>query len=298
MQNPPILDASDIFEQKLVAARLLAYMVWPDDEDRRVAAEATFAANFAIEGERFIRENEPTLQRHVAKYQLQVAPEIRKLFSVLLHNIDLSNWFHQDILESYIDPLGGLKTLTDSPSTNELEREIAARLFDIYSAGQIILVIASMDTHHRGKIRGGASVNKAVHILCGLANSGLNDELKSIGRRTINQTSLRKGWLRFRPSAHLCGAYVFTEAEFGKGPEHPPAFYEEETFWMFGSIAKRLEQFATSFVPEHGRKEPLIANSDMHLLPDDVFDPENYSFTPLPPEFLRALENYRAPIPS
>ncbi len=298
MQNSPILDPSDYFERKLVAVRLLAYMVWPDDEDRRVAAEATFAANLAIAGARLIRENEPTIRRHAAKHKRRVAPDIRKLFQRLLDDIDPSDWFQQHILKTYVEPLGGLGAITDSPSTDEIEREIGARLFDIYSTGNIILVIASMDTHHRREIRGGASVNKAVHVLCEVANLGLNDALKSIRCPTINQTSLKAAWRTFKPSAHLCGAYVFTEGEFGRGVHHLPAFYEEKTFWIFGSIAKRLEQFATSFVPKHGRNEPLIAASDMHLLPDDVFDSENVSFTPLPAEFQAALETYRAPIPS
>ncbi len=175
-----------------------------------------------------------------------------------------------------------------------IEREVTDKVFDICSAGDIILIMACIDAHHGAVVRGGASVKKAIHVLCTLSDEEQNAALKARGYPAVNETSLKTAWKQHKSVAHLCGTYVTTEEEFRAAPNEPPAFYREDVFWIFGAAAKRLEEFATSFHPQ-GQELPLIPASEMHLLLDDVFNSAEVSFRPLGEEMLAALETYRAP---
>ncbi len=282
-----VLEVDQVFDRELAAARLLAHMAWPDDAEKRLSMEAAFAATLAVGYADLIREDERSVKKDLAQssYRDQLPPEALT---------NPARWFQQAAQDIYIGPLGGLTALSDAPSRSMIEREITAKLFDISSTGDIILIMACLDAHHNAKVRGGASVKKAIHVLCALSDDEQNAALKTRGYRTVNETSLKTAWRKQKSVAHLCGAYVATEELFRAGPNEPPAFYREDVFWIFGAVAKRLEEFATLFHP-HGQEMPLIPASEMHLLPDDVFNSGEVSFRPLDDEVIAALETYKAP---
>lgn len=119
------------------------------------------------------------------------------------------------------------------------------------------------------------------------------------------ESSLKKAWAGFRPVAHLCWAYVTTEAHYYEELlsrnvqeywKQPPAFYDEGVFQVFCGLAKSAERFATSFL-SRGQRQPLISKEEIFALPDEIFEPG----LPLPPfraltdEEVTALKTYRAP---
>jgi hypothetical protein len=168
----------------------------------------------------------------------------------------------------------------------------------------LIALIGSINQHHH---EAGASVNKAIHILC--ETEGSDKERMSSFRQSgfpcVYESSLKKAWAKFRPVAHLCGAYITTEThyyeeelsrDFWEYWKQPPALYDDRTFKVFCLLAKSGEKFATSFRPR-GQRQPLISKAEIFALPEDIFQPG----CPLPPfralteAEVAALKTYRAP---
>src|SRR5690606_37866817 len=128
-----------------------------------------------------------------------------------------------------------------------LEKQMNDALPDVSAVASLLSIIASMDAHHRpADPRHGASIKKAEHILCRRAEDGLNRRRKSQGLTTLNFSSLNKARRKYWPVAHLCAAYLMTETLLGADGTEPPQVYAEEGFWLFGAIAQRYQDFATS----------------------------------------------------
>jgi hypothetical protein len=102
-------------------------------------------------------------------------------------------------------------------------------------------LIGSIHQYHQEV---GAGVNKAIHILC--VTEGNDKQRMSAFRQRglpgVYESSLKKAWTKFRPVAHLCGAYVTTEThyyqdqlsrDFGEYWKQPPAFYDDRVFQHF-----------------------------------------------------------------
>jgi hypothetical protein len=103
--------------------------------------------------------------------------------------------------------------LTGSPSAEELKSEWTRRWWPIIYTGKLIALIGSID-QHQSEV--GASVNKAIHILCQTEGNDKQRMLafKQSGFPGVYESSLKKAWTRFRPVAHLCAAYVTTETHY------------------------------------------------------------------------------------
>jgi hypothetical protein len=194
--------------------------------------------------------------------------------------------------------------LTHSPSAEELKGEWTRRWWSVVYTGKIIALIGSIDQHH-GEF--GASVNKAIHILCETEGNDKQHMLVSqqSGFPGVYESSLKKAWAKFRPVAHLCAAYVTTEThyyeqqlsrDFWEYWKEAPAFYHDEVFEAFCILAKSAERFATSFFPR-GQRQPLISKEEIFALPDEIFEPGITLPAPraLTDEEFAALKTYRAP---
>ena len=167
-------------------------------------------------------------------------------------------WIRKKLLGDFLEPFGGAVALTASPSADELSREWARRWWSIVYTGKLIALVGSINQHHH---EFGASVNKAIHILC--VTEGDDRERMCGFRRSgfpgVYESSLKKAWVKFRPVAHLCAAYVTTEThyyekelsgDFWEYWKQWPAFYDDGMFEVFCFLAKSVEKFATSFLPE------------------------------------------------
>ncbi len=182
--------------------------------------------------------------------------------------------------------------------------EWARRWWPIVYTGKILALIGSIDQYHRAA---GASVNKAIHILC--ETDGKDKQrmaaFQQCGFPGVYESSLKKAWAKFKPGAHLCAAYITTESHFYEAElardfweywKRPPAFYDDETFKTFCFVAKSAERFATSFFPR-GQRQALITNEEIFKLPEDIFEPgiRLPPFRALDDQECAALKTYRAP---
>jgi hypothetical protein len=297
------IDTSERIQRHLAAVRLMSYMVFPDDPGLRTASENTFRTKLAHRySQTFTKQEE-----HAQKQALfEIGPTLGDELPRALPDPSkwMRNWLFNDFLEQLGGAIGGAVALTESPSAEELEREWTDRWWSIVYTGKLIALIGSIDQHHH---EAGASVNKAIHILC--ETEGKDKErmsaFKSCGLPAVYESSLKKAWARFKPVAHLCAAYVTTETyyyeeqlsrDFWEYWKHAPAFYQDEVFKEFCLLAKSVERFATSFSPR-AQREPLISKEEIFALPDDIFAPgiSLPAFRALTEEESAALKTYRAP---
>ena len=290
------IDVSERIPRHLAAIRLMSYMVYPDDAKRRGAAEITLRtilADWYSGG--FARQDQEAQARVIRQIGPKLGADLRRAIA------DPAGWMTSRIFDEFLRPAGGTcdgaVALTSSPSAEQLSREWTERWWSIVYTGKILALIGSIDQHHR---EAGASVNKAIHILCETEG---NEHIR--GFPGVYESSLKKAWAKFRPVAHLCGAYVTTEAhyyeeqlsrDFWEYWEQAPAFYDDGVFQVFCLLAKSAESFATSFFPR-GQRRPLIPKEEIFALPEEIFEPG----LPLPPfraltdEEVAALKTYRAP---
>jgi hypothetical protein len=297
VQMPIIeIDVSVRLARHLAAVRLMSYMVFPDDPKLRVAAEITFRTILADWYSDAFAKKDRKVQRQVVK---EIGSKLGEELSRAL--VDPSGWMRKKLFYDFLRPAGGTHAgavaLTSSPSSEDLDREWTRRWWSIVYTGKILALIGSIDQHHQEV---GASVNKAIHILCETEG---NEHIP--GFPGVYESSLKKAWAKFKSVAHLCAAYITTETryydeelsrDFWEYWKHPPAFYDDETFKTFCLVAKSAESFATSFFPR-GQRQPLISREEIFALPEDIFE----SGISLPPfraltdEERAALKTYRAP---
>jgi hypothetical protein len=287
----------------LAAVRLMSYMVFPDDEKLRTAAEITFRTKLGDWYSETFENEKASLQR---RFLRAMGPVLGDELPEALANP--SAWMRNRFFNDFLEPAGGIirgaVALTESPSAEDVQREWTGRWWSTVYTGKLIALIGSIHQHHEEV---GASVNKAIHILC--ATEGNDKQRMSDFRRFgfpgVYESSLKKAWVKFRPVAHLCGAYVTTETHyyagqlsrhFGEYWKQPPAFYDDRVFQQFCLLAKWVEMFASSFFPR-GQRQPLIPKDEIFALPDEIFGPELplQRFRALTDQEFAALKTYRAP---
>jgi hypothetical protein len=208
-----------------------------------------------------------------------------------------------------LKPIGGgfdvALALADSPSAEVMNQEWTRRWFAIFATGRLVSLVGSIHEHSTDI---DASLNKAIYVLCQTAGEckGLKDILKVLGLPTIYESSFKKAWRVFKPVAHLCAAYVDTEAYYNQ--QHPaqdimeywlrpPALYDDGMFSVFCVVAKSVELIITSFRP-HGQRQSLVSTEEIFSLPDRILQPNlifSTSFRELDEQELGALKEYRAP---
>jgi hypothetical protein len=296
------IDVSERIPRHLAAVRLMSYMVFPDDSALRAACEITFRTKLADWYSRALAEQKDGLKRRLLKIGSKLGDELPRALA------DPSAWARNRLFNDFLAPVGGAVggavALMESPSASQLEREWTHRWWSIVSTGKLLALIGSIDQHH-GEV--GASLNKAIHILC--ETEGKDKQRRSsfqqCGFPAVYESSLKKAWAKFKPVAHLCGAYITTEThyyeeelsrDFWEYWSQPPAFYHDEVFPTFCLLAKSGERFATSFFPR-GQRQPLIPKEEIFALQDEIFDSGIFlpPFRALTEEEHAALKTYKAP---
>ena len=295
------IDISERIQRHLAAARVMSFMVFPDDAERRSASEITFRTILADWYAGTFAKLEKKVQKQV----------VRRIGSKLGEELPRAvaspaAWLRKRIFDDFLKPAGGVHSgalaLTGSPSVEELKGEWTRRWWPIIYTGKLIALIGSIDQHHREV---GASVNKAIHILCQTEG---NDKQRMLafqqsGFPGVYESSLKKAWARFKPVAHLCAAYVTTETYH----------YEQQLTRDFGSIGRSRQPFITTryskdfaLLPSLRKDSqlrsspcsaPLISKEEIFSLPDEIFEPGITlpSFRSLTEEEVAALKTYRAP---
>lgn len=235
------LVVSERISRHLAAIRLMSYMGFPDDAKLRAAAEVTFRTILADWYSGVFAKQDKRAQTRLIR---QIGSKLGTDLPRALKNP--TEWIRGLIFNNFLDPAGGIHggalQLTTSPSAEELKSEWTNRWWPIVYTGKLIALIGSIHQHHREV---GASVNKAIHILCQTEGGA-----HMSGFPGVYESSLKKAWTKFRPVAHLCAAYVTTEShyyeeqisrDFWEYWKHPPALYDDDVFGAFCLLAKSAE---------------------------------------------------------
>jgi hypothetical protein len=294
----PIVDlnVSDHARRRLAQLRVMCTMTFPDDPKLRAGSEIAYWTQFAaLFSDGVAKQDQPAPSPIICPIRANLDSEpVSEL-------ADSGTRTRRRFLASLLAPYGGrhdaILQLADTPSVDELNREWAARWWDIFYTGKALSLIGSI---HRYHAKMGASLNKAIFIL---RETEARRPMR--GFRQLCESNLNKAWTRFRPVAHLCAAYFQTECDhykeemardFGEYWEKPPALFDDVVFQKFLLLAKAAEDFATTYCPR-GRQQPLISREEIFALPEGVIDPACVlpEFEPLTEAEFAALDRYRAP---
>lgn len=297
------IETNNMIDRHLAALRLMSYMVFPDNPALRKASETTFRTKAANRyAQVFDNYKKETQIWFVNECRPRSREELRRALT------DPASWLREVLLNGFLKPEGGVTggtlALTDSPSATEFVGEFLRRWFAIVYTGRLISLTAAINQQRPGA---GASLNKALHIL--RETDGKNEALTALfkehGYPAVNDSSLKEAWRVFRPVAHLCAAYVATQTIRSRG--HIPRgfteywnigspFHDDVVFYIFCTMAKSVEAFATNF-RSHGQREALIPKEEIYTLPDNILDQRvpQLPRMKLLEEELTALETYRAP---
>jgi hypothetical protein len=200
---------------EVVWAQLLAYMGWPEDANRRRAHVASVLARQI--GNLDCLLNDPEFQNSESARDL-IVPVRDRCF----------RYFTEFGGYSALEPL----LLPDAPQNSYPVAELN-------TVADILLIVRSIETHHKTAERGGGSVNKAAFLLA--RGRGCNGTLRS-------ETKIEQAWRKYKSVAHLAlGIRLYVRA-IG------PLKFNEIELGAVISIALEYQDFATSFRP--GRPRP------------------------------------------
>lgn len=112
--------------------------------------------------------------------------------------------------------------------------------------------------------------------------------------RELSMSSIENFWEKYKGVAHFYGALGFHQGTGRKRRFNFQALKPAE-FSDFIAIAKRLEDFATTHIPKHGQKKPLVSEDEIWSINTNFpLPPINLKCSPLPPWAKKALKKYRA----
>jgi len=272
----PVIDLGDWPEKENVVAIyiLWARMAFPHDPKLRKQFTALRLADLKADSK--IPPKKNLLTKDIPR-------EIIKLLC------DIGSGIHsaepKDSLKTQFIKKGGIRTLINAPRDKEMLDIFASSFYQGKIAGEILLLLKQMN---EAKIRWGASVNKAVHIL-----EKLNTEnYKKLGQPS-NRRYFHESFQKYKSVAHLWGAYCLSRNSKKYSDKHKPR--SNKGLIGFLNIAEDFRGFATTFIP-HGRREPIILENESLRPPKNL--PPLTTNTPIPPlnkKQLEAIDDYRAP---
>jgi hypothetical protein len=156
------IEVSERIQRHLAAIRVMSCMVFPDDAEKRATSEITFRTILADWYSGAFSKLETKAQKRFVK---SIGSKLGEELPEALANPTV--WLRNRIFADFLKPAGGTHkaalALTRSPSSEEVSEEWTRRWWSIVYTGKIVALIGSIDQHHREI---GASVNKAIHILC------------------------------------------------------------------------------------------------------------------------------------
>ena len=272
----PTLELGDLQDPRAVLNAKIAVasvMNWPDDEEARNGYKATVWADQCGELER---------QRNSLPHSAtrQEVPDALLPWGIWLYADDwVKERFHE---------VGGFTAVANARGLQVYNQDINARASDWLTTGLILGLIFRMAVNHPD-LRGGASVNKALHLV---------EQLK-LPQLPHNRKDLLKAWKRYKPVAHFCAAffYIFNEARAEK-PDGVAAEVErrlQSEFPTFIAVADAYQRFGRSYAAASSR-QPLLDPEKTWLLPPERTWPAiEFVPTPLDSRLLELARGYAAP---
>lgn len=252
--------------------RLFAYLNWPNDDSMRKRYLATLGAQAIANAE-------------------NLAPDI-DLPSVTPEILEQAR---RDIIAQttaiHFTPHGGYQSVALAPGLVQLVRATETVASRWVVAGKTLTIIRQIAKHHP-KVRGGASVAKAIDLQVRFTPGG-------VGIR--DRTRLYEAWEEFKSVAHVSAAMIRAAilAKAAAQSDRDELLASYPFFQGLGitlAVALDYENFGTKF-RSHGQARPILVPDRIWSVPTGLSLPPAGSITPgpLPPEHLDWLKRRIAP---
>jgi hypothetical protein len=180
---------------------------------------------------------------------------------------------YYELIQKYLEPLGGIKNLNNAPSKAEMKKLVARRFRDGQIAGTILFEVWMFwwMTPVQSKIES-MSVKKAKWRV----EKELSNTEEPLKARMISAI-----WERTKPVVHLWAAFHQNLIEDKTRTGETPRFniYCPESLPDLLASAEFYRMFGLSHVP-HGQKVSILSGVDMWIPPDSFLIPDrDYNFS-------------------
>jgi hypothetical protein len=297
MPEMDIFSASGLLQNEHILASIQAYMLWPENEERRktYVAEIYPLAITKLEklsdqqlGAKILAQAHGMSAEQLAVEDLDA--EAVHTLEEMAADEDTSFWkelidqVREDtcraIMTDFYKLGGGFRALlpTLKGSGPDMQKP---RTAELRTAGAILRIVRTITERH-AELKGPGSVNKAVFIM---EKTGANYELPT------SRTSILNCWRKYKKVSHLACAVNYC-VWF-------PLFEDSDTLTpiaLFLALARDYQLFATTHMSGWQAKGPLLDPDLIWRVPDDLRLPAPPREGPLPEDLLNALREYQAPI--
>ena len=141
------LSVENRISRHLAAVRIMSYMVYPDNPERREASEIIFRTRLADWYSGTYAKRSLELQKELLQSaESKLGKELSRAYA------HPSEWMRNRLFSDFLKPFGDLYEAA----------EWTRRWFAVVYTGKLVCLIGSIAQHHA---RLGASLNKAIHIL-------------------------------------------------------------------------------------------------------------------------------------
>jgi hypothetical protein len=293
--------ASGFLDHVDILARILAYVFWPENEERRRTYIAeifsrAIAALQEINAEKIAAGTLAQLQEMTAEQldteglsmeAVQVAEQMAldgdgELACLWKEVFDLTrSEMFGAIMADFYELGGGFGALP--PTLQGLGPGMQEpRLEEVQTAAAILDIVRRIAEHH-AEVYGPGSVNKAVFII---EETGANYGLLH------GRTSILTSWRKYKNVAHLACALNDWAHRF----QFDDDSHNITQIAVLLAVARDYQRFATTYFSGWQKKGPLLDPADIWAVPDDLLLPTAPAQAPLPEDMLNALDRYRAPV--
>ena len=292
--------ASGLLDHKDIWARILAYVFWPENEERRrtyiaeifphaiAALEAMTAQEIAANTLTQLREMtaeqltaEGLDEEAIEIAEAMAAPDDGGLSGLWKEEFALAkSEMLRAIMADFYELGGGFGALLSTlqglgPGMQQ------PRIEEVRTAAAILYIVRTITGQH-ADIKGPGSINEAVFII---ESTGSNYRLLH------GRTAIMNSWRKYKNVAHLACGLIYCASRFPFGYSH-----NVTQIAVLLAIGRDYQQFGSTYFPGWQRRGPLLDPAEIWAVPHDLPLPPAPAQTPLPEEMLEALRKYQAPV--
>jgi hypothetical protein len=293
--------ASGLLSHSDILARILAYVFWPENDERRrtyiaeifphaiAALEEITAEEIAANTLAQLRER--TAEQLTAEGLNEEAIDIAEAMAARGDGGLAGLWKEEfaavksemfgAIMEDFHELGGGFGALLSTlqglgPGMQQ------PRVEEVRTAAAILDIVRTIAEQH-ADIKGPGSINKAVFII---EATGSNYGL------IHSRTAVMSAWRKYKNVAHLACGLIYCASRF------PIEGYSDNItqIAVLLAVARDYQQFATTYFPGWQRRGPLLDPAEIWSVPEELLLPSPPAQGPLPDDMLNALRKYQAPI--
>jgi hypothetical protein len=292
--------ASGFLDHEDILARILAYVFWPENEERRrtyvaeifsraiVALEEISAKGIAantlahLQGMTAEQLDAEGISAEAIDAAAQMAAGEGELVGLWKEQFDQAqSEMFGAIMADFYELGGGFGALL--PTLQGLGAGMQQpRIEEIRTAAAILDIVRTIAEQH-GEINGPGSINKAVFII---EKTGANYGLLH------GRTAILSAWRKYKNVTHLACALYYWANRF---PIDDPSHNITQIAVLL-AVARDYQQFATTYFSGWQRRGPLLDPAEIWAVPDDLLLPPAPAQSPLPEDMLNALRHYQAPL--